>query len=365
MMRHNVLISTTRQWNPGDEFIMQGAINILQYTFGDVFNPIIFNRNPDIRVGSGWRNFTCKKDYTYKWDQKTFKGKSILQELLRIGHYDNSWKDDMNAKNLSLALFAGSPEWYGKRLIPMYKLIVQERVPTVFVGLGAGDSTAFENVIPEVQEVLASAKMITTRDRATERLLENFHAKYVPCPAFLAAKKNKIVHEVNKVGLIYATNRTLKGNNVSSEMHDYILKLYPEIAKKYNVGLVCHYIDEIDQARVEFPNFDIYYSYDSKDYEDIYNNFDLVVGGRVHGIGMSASLGIPGVMIKHDARSDTTDGFLAHSVMAETPVEGALYEIAEVARNVEIESERLMRHKQSVMEEYSIMLKQSMDICLV
>jgi hypothetical protein len=27
-MRKNILISTTRQWNPGDEFIMMGALCI-------------------------------------------------------------------------------------------------------------------------------------------------------------------------------------------------------------------------------------------------------------------------------------------------------------------------------------------------
>ena len=71
---------------------------------------------------------------------------------------------------------------------------------------------------------------------------------------------------------------------------------------------------------MKFPDIDINYSYDSKDYIDIYNKFDLVIGGRVHGIGMSASLGIPGIMIKHDSRSSTTDGFLATSINIGTSV---------------------------------------------
>ena len=45
----NILISTTRQWNPGDEFIMMGSLNIMKELYGNIINPIIFNRNPDIR----------------------------------------------------------------------------------------------------------------------------------------------------------------------------------------------------------------------------------------------------------------------------------------------------------------------------
>ena len=60
-MRKNILISTTRQWNPGDEFIMMGALCILKNLYGDILNPIIYNRNPDIRVGCMWRSMGTKK----------------------------------------------------------------------------------------------------------------------------------------------------------------------------------------------------------------------------------------------------------------------------------------------------------------
>lgn len=51
-MRKNILVSTTRQWNPGDEFILLGSLNIMKNILGkDNINTIIFNRNPDIRVG--------------------------------------------------------------------------------------------------------------------------------------------------------------------------------------------------------------------------------------------------------------------------------------------------------------------------
>ncbi len=356
-MRKNVLISTTRQWNPGDEFIMQGALNVLNHLDKFAYNPIIYNRNPEIRGGARFRNQTRNYSFTYKWDKANFKGKGIISEIFRIGNYDNSWKDDMRAENIDLALFAGSPEWYGNRLKNMYKVIKEADIPTIFLGLGAGSSEIFDPSESVVREVLSKALIITTRDKYTEKLLKEFDAIYVPCPAFLAAKSNRKVERVTKIGLIYATNETLKGNNVSKRMHDYLIPLYLQLAKEFRVGIVCHYVDEIDKAIQELPGIDIYYSYDSKDYVDIYNQFDLVVGGRVHGIGISASLGIPGIMIKHDERSSTTDGFLAKSIQVGTDYQEVKALIQDMSAYIGRYSENLLEHKENVMQMYVNLLR--------
>lgn len=357
-MRKNILISTTRQWNPGDEFIMNGALNIIETIMGDQFNPIIFNRNPDIRGGASFRNCSRNLGFTNKWDNASFKGKGGLQELLRIGHYDNSWKDDMNSGNIDFALFAGSPEWYSTRLRPMYQAIEQSNLPVLFLGIGAGDNRDFQEADPAVRRVLSRAKLITVRDHITEQLLHDYGAVYLPCPALLSAKKNRVVKEVQKIGLIYTTDKTVKGHCVSTEMHDYLLKLYPELIKRYQCAIVCHYIDELDQASLEFPDTDIFYSYDSKDYERIFNNFDLVIGGRVHGIGISASLGIPGIMIKHDSRSSTTDGFCAESISINTEVQKVVELVEKYQSNIETYSKRLVAHKQAVMDQYVQLLQE-------
>lgn len=356
-MRKNILISTTRQWNPGDEFIMHGVLNAINCAFGNCLNPIIFNRNPDVRGGGKWRSKTRNAEWTYRWEKKYFRGKGILTELFRLGHWDNSFKDDMDPNCIDVAIFAGSPEWFSRRLSSMYRAIDIANIPTVFLGLGAGDQTDFSSTMPIVKHVLEKARLITCRDRATTTLLESFGAKFLPCPALLSTKTNRHVTEVKRIGLIYATDHTVLGNHVSPQMHKYILGLYAYLASKYDVALVCHYVDEIELAQKDFPGMDVFYSYDSKDYAEIYNHFDLVIGGRVHGIGMCASLGIPGIMIKHDTRSDTTDGFLADYVQIGMSYESVDNIIQANIQNISNQSLKLIEHKANVMNQYVRLLR--------
>ena len=50
--RLNIVFSATRQFNPGDEFILYGIMNLLHDVMeNESFNAVIYNRNPDIKIG--------------------------------------------------------------------------------------------------------------------------------------------------------------------------------------------------------------------------------------------------------------------------------------------------------------------------
>jgi len=74
----NVVFSTTRQWNPGDEFILMGCINLLKEYMGE-FNPIIYNRHPQLRRSR-------KRDIIKMIDNLV--GKDFIEKFL-----DNSVKE--------------------------------------------------------------------------------------------------------------------------------------------------------------------------------------------------------------------------------------------------------------------------------
>ena len=87
----------------------------------------------------------------------------------------------------------------------------------------------------------------------------------------------------------------------------------------------------------------------------------MVIGGIVHGIGMSASLGIPGIMINHDSRSSTTDGFLAQKINIGTSVDDVINMIKDISDNkIKEYSQNLNIHKEHVKQKYIEIIKSRM-----
>ena len=345
----NILFSTTRQWNPGDEFILLGTINLLKEVFGE-FNPIIFNRNPDIRQSYQFLNPLRKSFFSLI----SFKGKSFLETFFRIGFWDNSFKDDMDLKNINLVVFAGSPEWFGKVLKPLYKRLTQEKIPVVFLGIGAGKNFEYSSISGLYKDVIEQSRLITVRDTYTFEALSSYvKAYFLPCPALFSVPFEKEISSVNKIGLIYATHRSAINNRVKKSTHEFLIQLYKKLMGKFDCELICHYIDEINDVYLYFPETKVHYSYDSKDYINIYKKFDLVVGPRVHGIGMAASLGIPGILIAHDIRGNTGQGFLSDIVQVENInidmfMELLLYKVKKIKQ----QNENLIAYKHIKKKEY-------------
>lgn len=305
MAKNNYLFSTTRQWNPGDEFILFGLMNLLRSS-GHNFNPVIYNRNPDVR-----ENYTALNLLrNYEFD---FKGKGILNSFLRLGFKDNSFKNYTAPHIIDRVYFAGSPEWQTYRLHELYKLIEGENIPVEFHGIGAWANFSHKDMRPIVDRVLKKAARITVRDEYSYNVMKDYYdVKYLSCPALFSARTEKQVTSVEKVGLIFSTDKTLHGNRVSKSTSQKMNDFYKKFIQHNNnkqIKFVCHYIDEIEQCKLHFPDTEIEYSYDARDYERIYNQFDFVIGARVHGVGIAASQLIPGMLFSHDARGGTGKGF--------------------------------------------------------
>ncbi len=345
----NIVFSTTRQWNPGDEFILMGAINLLKEYFGE-FNPVIYNRNPQTR--------RARKYDVVKAIDKTLGGE-VIEKFL-----DNSVKDGMDLSFADMIVFAGSPEWRGRRVKSLYEYAQKYNIPTIFLGIGTGGKFHFEDesFSDLEREIFKKSKVITVRDHTTQDGLSGLDARYIPCPALLSATKEREVKEVKKIGVMYATDKAVKNNNVSTETYEYIMSLYRELLDKYKgkyeIEFVAHYIDELPEFKNDFLGEKINYSYDSKDYVDIYGKFDLVIGTRVHGIGISASQGIPGVMLAHDFRADTVKGFKGELVKIGADKTVFFDAIEKIISDIENKSKELIEHKKEVKENYLQLFKE-------
>jgi len=113
----NILVSSTRQWNPGDEFILMGVRNLFEEALGPgVRNWILYDRNPDLFVD----------------------GFSTHQRKETI--WSNSYHHD-SPECFDMALVAGTPEWMGRPLEDFYGAVTQ--FPFIY-------SSTPENIINDV-----------------------------------------------------------------------------------------------------------------------------------------------------------------------------------------------------------------------
>ena len=301
----NFLFSTTRQWNPGDEIILHGLINILKSN-GYLFNPIIFNRNPDIRPNYIDFNPFVKLNF----DNKSIN--NLINSFFRLSFLDNSVSPSFDYANIDKLFIAGSPEWYSLRMRELYNKAIKHKIPVEFHGLGLSHD---KKRIPKFAVKLLERSILTTvRDEKTYDLLSCYeNVKLITCPSIFCSSPKITSNSIKHIGLIYVDKKSPIGNSIDKSIYIKLIKFYQELIKHFNhkvrISFICHYVTEINECRAVFPDSNIYYHYDSFSYLDIYKNFDFVIGPRLHGIAASVSQGIPSILISHDLRSSAGKHF--------------------------------------------------------
>lgn len=357
----NIIFSTTRGWNPGDEFILAGVRRILD-ELGVSYNPVIYNRHPDIRSQRPQLFKRSKVPYDFHLHDETF----LLEANLKFGFFDNSLKPDTDCAFADWVILAGTPEWCNGRMWDLYCSILRHNIPVMILGVGGN----FDLYDEGFRDVVKKAKAFTVRDQTTQEVLKasDLQARLLPCPALLSAPpaKTRQVEEVRRIGLIYQATRdeTVIWNGFSEEAFVYMRELYRRLMaryeKDYAFEFVCHYIDEMPLAKRDYPGMEILYSYEPADYFDIYSRYDFVIGPRVHGIGASASLGIPGVALTHDMRGSTCAGFLAPQIAIGDDIGGVLEIIHAQIQRAPQKSKELAAHRSQTLSTYKEIVSQAL-----
>lgn len=354
----NIAYKTTRQWNPGDEFILRGCRNLFEKVFGK-HNPLIYNCNPDVRPMESVRGARCWQlplDYT----QNLLLAQADC--YYRIGFSDNSIKFDSNLSCVDYAVFAGTPEILSHRCLNFYEHIIKYNLPTFVLGAGYWETPDLNQ-----QNVLSRAQCLTFRSRTLVKQAQEdgfSNAVYLPCPALCSATIEKNISKAQTLGLVFgvSSQNTAPFAGINENTFQYITKLYPYLCNKYraqlNIRIIVHYIDDLTTAKKLFDPLQIpvYYSYDSQDYFDIYSACDLVLSTRVHGCGIAASLGIPSIAIAHDDRAETCKGFLSEFINANTPFDSVSSLIGRKLQSAAVDNQRLIAHKHQTIEKYLSLL---------
>lgn len=329
----NILFSTTRQWNPGDEFILHGIRRLfskLQFEY----NPVIYNRHPSITP----QRHTLK----HRWSKPH-----------TVPHFDNSFMLDQTGF-IDYVIFAGTPEWYGgKRMDDLHQFIVDNKVRCSFIGVGIPKTPVFSDNLLYIFKNLTD--LFIARDpNCYEAVKAHLKASYLPCPALFSAPSNRKRNNLDKIGIVIQDTRT-KNHSIPDKLADQLMKEFEILEKKYQVRYIAHYIDDIKFA--SSINKDAVYSAFSEDYAAIFDQYDYVISTRVHGCGIASSLGIPNLLIPHDGRYSTAVKFLSSIYKENIPL---LEQIQNI--NISEESEKLITHRTKSESEYLDLFRSNLSI---
>ena len=279
---NNILFSTTCQWNPGDELIFQGVLNILRDS-GLLFNAVLYNRNPAV-------NPPRSPDRAFRDEADFLENSFYLAQPAPVDY----------------VVFAGSPEWAGgPRIDPLLEFIIKHGLRCSFLGVGlsgmATPSSLLRSVLQENTDVFAC------RDKMTLEMVTGLvNAQLLACPSLLSSKTERHRKTLGRVGCgIQGTK--VRWQNISREYQKMLYDSYLQLAENYPLEYIAHYIDDLnylphEQARV-------HYSGRTVDFFQIYDQFDLIVSPRLHGCGIAASLGIPSICLAHDQRGVAAELF--------------------------------------------------------
>ena len=324
----NILVSSTRQWNPGDEFIFFGVQNLLKEALkGHWINWILYDRNPDLFL-DGFSN-----------------------PLQKNRVWGNSFHN-RDPKCLDLAVVAGTPEWMGLPLKGFYRAVIDGNLPLVVLGVGYID-TPITFTEEELYCFKNRLKVITARDEYASRALHEIGIPHevLPCPALFASTNETIPREIGKIGFIIQTNKTVN-QSVPEELSQACVHTVKRLRNEgFTVDVICHYIDEfVDFSRSLAP---VKYSYDARDYIDILNKYDLIISTRLHGAILGNSLGKPAMMLNSDdprCRGTVSQFPFIYTTSPETIVD-------EVTTFETKDLNRIVQWKSQIKERYLLLLQ--------
>ena len=358
----NILFSTTRQYNPGDEFILMGLENLFR-VLGLQYNAVIANRHPFL-------------------DRKSQRTSS-----------DNSF-DFVDWDLIDYVVFAGSPAWWqnkgsvsdiissigkpcfkntlarylqlGGRYVTneIYMGINKYDKRCAYLGVGIGTKMVQLNKLV-LHTFKNNTDMIITRNKRTFDYIPPANKPILlPCPALFAADTagasyKKIVTDIRNVLFIIQGQEIKRGyDGLSREILEYVVGEYHKVKKTFpDIKIACFSWQDYVKVKSLLPAENYIYEFRSEKWPSILSEFDFVVSTRVHGCGLASSLRIPNIMIKKNLRSTTTELFLSRIVEAGE-------DILKIMKNTDVAklSNLLEQHKKNSEKEWIRYMKANLSI---
>lgn len=242
----NILISTTSNWNPGDDFIRFGVKNLLSEVYPET-NYIHYDRNPDYFIpGTG---------------------------DMGSDHKSNIMNNPIDWHLIDLVVLAGSPEFLHGSLTPIYDgLVNNPHIPLLAIGVGYSFEMDRLTISDNEKLVLGrdNTTIITRQYDLQEKLRELLgkHIYCLPCPAVFASRYFPIHN--GKLAILQAPT-----GPQGIDLEDY--ETTKEITQEGNYDKAFHYIEDLKHFRSGF------FTSEAKDLLNKITQYKTVVSNRLHG----------------------------------------------------------------------------------
>lgn len=275
--RLNILVSSTRQWNPGDEFIRKGVKRLLGSIISHDHNWLLWNRNPDLFYNR-WSDSRIRTD---------FLTNSLRDPALDV---------------VDLVVFAGTPEWTGSPVDRLYRaLLTFPKIPVLVLGVGSGSDT-HPLATHEIEVLDRENVFITTRspELADQINSQLSHPKAIPlpCPAFYSGQRGERPTHC-RVGVIVQSSGT-ENQSISEELVQQLLVTIRNTEATVPLDIISFYIDEFMRfSRLGLVSPCVY-SYEPDDLLQRLPQYSLLISTRLHGAIAGLSASVPSILIAEE-----------------------------------------------------------------
>ncbi|MCZ2341496.1 MAG: polysaccharide pyruvyl transferase family protein [Bacteroidales bacterium] len=267
-------MSSTRQWNPDDEFIRTGIKRLLASLIGPDHNWVLWNRNPDL--------------FYNRWDDGR----------MRTDFLTNSLRDPA-LDQIDLVVFAGTPEWTGPPVDRVYRtLLTFPQIPVLVLGVGSGGDTHpladHEIAVLDRENVLITTRSPDLADQLNSQLCQP-KAIPLPCPAFYSGQFRGWPDH-RRHGIIVQSSGTAN-QQISETLVQDLLTALRAADTTLPLDIISFYIDEFMRfSRLGFHSPCIY-SYEPDDLLAALSQYSLLISTRLHGAIAGLSAGVPSILI--------------------------------------------------------------------
>ena len=270
----NILISTTSNWNPGDDFIRYGVEYVLQKKYGPNINFIHYDRNPDYFKSDAWE--------------------------MGVGHKSNVMNNPIDLSFIDMVVLAGSPEWLHGPLTPLYEALkIHSNIPLVAIGVGY--SFPMDQMLPLTDiecDVLSRpwTTIITRQYDLAEHIKKYTHTlatvTTLPCPGVFSS--NRAVKPTYKE--LYASIVQAPHGPQSLSIDDYNETMEYIKGSPQFENMISHYIEDFKHFKRGF------FSSDAQQLANEIARYSIVLTNRLHGGLLALGNGAEVKFINNDSR---------------------------------------------------------------